>query len=228
MSTMMPSEAALNLSFLELIQTLNDKLVSDCTRVRAIHLPHGVTTLKNEASASLPMHLNPRSDLTVDPSDRISREQYTPNLGAYSLVEEPIATTKLVAPGDPFPYRPIPLQRICKGHYADNSNDPRMSVLAQFYYLDSQELDSYIQRADWRDKVKPGAIQGGSSGVVGRRPSGNCSRVLRPDDTLFSKHPDPGSPSFLRRGYHNTPERPPLNAKSLVTGTPWKHGGSCF
>jgi len=52
--TIMSSEAALNLSILELIQALNEKLGLECTGAREIRLPSGlasVTALESEVSA---------------------------------------------------------------------------------------------------------------------------------------------------------------------------------
>jgi len=50
----MPSEIALNLSVLELLQSLNEKLDSECTRIREMRFPRGLTfaaVLEAEVSA---------------------------------------------------------------------------------------------------------------------------------------------------------------------------------
>ena len=60
-ATVMPSEATPNLSVLELLQGLNDKLTLESKRVEEIHFPHGVasvTTLKTEVSTSRSIHPN--------------------------------------------------------------------------------------------------------------------------------------------------------------------------
>lgn len=107
--SIMPSGAAIDLSFLELLQGLNEKVTSECARVREIRLPHGVasvTALRCEVSALRPIHLSQMLwlDLTVNPSDRISRSQSSRNLGAYSLAEEPVATSQPVTSRDPLSY----------------------------------------------------------------------------------------------------------------------------
>lgn len=146
--TIMPSEATLSSSFLELIQILNEKLASECTGVRGIHGMASVAALTTQVRASPSIHLNLRSDLTVDHSDRISGKQCTQNLGAYSRAEEPLATSKLVAARGHFSYRPIYPPRAYKGHEVYYSDDSRMSVLAQLHYLNAPKLDSYIQSTD--------------------------------------------------------------------------------
>ena len=53
-AAIMPSEIALNLSVLELLQALNGKLSSECTRIREARLPPGLTfaaVLEAEVSA---------------------------------------------------------------------------------------------------------------------------------------------------------------------------------
>lgn len=60
-TAIMPSEAVLNLSFLELLQALNETVISECTRVQEIRLPNGVasvTALKAEVSTSRFICLN--------------------------------------------------------------------------------------------------------------------------------------------------------------------------
>ena len=52
----MPSDAALNLSFFELLQALNEKLALECTKVRGVRFPP-VGGLKVEASAPSPNFL---------------------------------------------------------------------------------------------------------------------------------------------------------------------------
>lgn len=55
----MSSEAALDLSLLELLKVLNKKLTLECTRVREIRLPTGaasITILEAEVSAFLSIH----------------------------------------------------------------------------------------------------------------------------------------------------------------------------
>lgn len=51
----MPPEALFNLSFLELLQALNERLTSECSRVREIRLPHGVESVAAlETEVSVP------------------------------------------------------------------------------------------------------------------------------------------------------------------------------
>ena len=63
--TIMPSEAALNLSLLDLLQAFNEKLSLECTRIQVTRLPHGVsvTALKTEVSVSSITEL--RQDLKI-------------------------------------------------------------------------------------------------------------------------------------------------------------------
>lgn len=58
----MLSEAALNLSFLELVQALNEKVTLKCTRVREMRFSRGVafvTALKTEVSTPRSIYLDP-------------------------------------------------------------------------------------------------------------------------------------------------------------------------
>jgi hypothetical protein len=68
----MPLEAALDLSFLELLQALNEKLALECARVRETRLPPGVasvTALEDQVIAPQSIYLEWRYDLTANASD---------------------------------------------------------------------------------------------------------------------------------------------------------------
>jgi hypothetical protein len=57
----MPSETALNLTILELLQALNEKLTLECTKEPENLFPHGAastTPLKTEVSAPGLIHYN--------------------------------------------------------------------------------------------------------------------------------------------------------------------------
>ena len=140
----MPPETVLNPSFLEFIQALNEKVTLECTRVQDFCPPHGAASVATlTAEVSTPLSTKDTTDLTVNPSDRIPRNQGSRNLEAYFLVEEPVAADKPVATGDPLSHRTIH-PRVCKGRELDYSDDSRVQVLAHDRRLDARQLDSHI------------------------------------------------------------------------------------
>ena len=138
----MSSGVAHGYSISDLLRLLNEKLNSECTKIRKAPL-HPPTSLEIEVSLSC-RTLQYVPTLVIC-TDRKSRSQGPRRSAVYLLFAEHVTASQQATARDPFIYRSR-LVCGCQRRDDDYSIDPRVPILARIYHLYPDKLDVDIHQ----------------------------------------------------------------------------------